>query len=86
MSNVDLSDACMCIWIRPEDNPRLLFFVVTYSDDMDAFVFSHISLRMGYISIAPYFCYSCETMVNISNASWDACNSAYPYTLKYIVY
>ena len=43
LSKIDLSDAYMCVWVRPEDLLRLTFVVVLHSSYLDPLIGFHLS-------------------------------------------
>ena len=53
MSKIDLSNAYMRFWIRPEDLPCLAFVVPPHPSDHNTLVGFHLSLSMGYFDSAP---------------------------------
>lgn len=54
LAKVDLSDAYMRIWVRPEDLPRLDFVVPPHEGDAKPLTGFHLSLPIGYINSASY--------------------------------
>ena len=62
MSNTDLTDAYMRVWIRPEDLPRVAFVVPTHPLDDDTLIGFHLSLLMLYVDISTYFFSAGETV------------------------
>ena len=42
----------------------------------------HLSLLMGYVDSAPYFCMSTETIADMENVSMDGLHFALPQSLK----
>eukprot|EP00957_Ditylum_brightwellii_P002143 164882-Ditylum_brightwellii.AAC.1 len=70
MSKVDLADAYMQVWIRLEDVPQLAFIVPRHKGDPEPLVGFHLSVPMGYIESAPFFCSTTETVADLANPSW----------------
>ena len=81
MSKVDMSDAYMRVWIRPEDVPKLAFVVPPHADDAEPLIGFHLSLPMGYVELAHYFCVTTETVADLVNGDWAAANTAPPHPL-----
>ena len=67
LSKVDLADAYMRLWVRMEDVPSAAFFIPNKTPSNTQLVGFHISVPMGYIDSAPYFCMAMETVGKISN-------------------
>ena len=49
LNKVDLSDACMRIWLRLEDIPSVAFLVTKATPEEDQLVGFHLSIPMGYV-------------------------------------
>ena len=60
----------MRVWIRPEDIPKLAFVVPPHSTDTKPLIGFHLSLPMGYVESAQYFCTTIETVADIINNNW----------------
>ena len=56
LSMVDFVDAYMRLWVRMEDAPSVPFLVLNKNPRDTQLVGYHISLPMGYVDNAPYFC------------------------------
>jgi hypothetical protein len=70
MAKIDLSDAYMRIRLAIVDLPKLAFVVPPHASNPEPLIRFHLSLPMGYIESAPYFCASTETVANLINHSW----------------
>ena len=76
MSKVDMSDAYMRVWIRLEDVPKLAFVVPPHVDDAEPLIGFHLSLPMGYVESAQYFCATIETVADMVNGDWASAETA----------
>mmetsp|Transcript_18603 Transcript_18603/g.38903 ORF Transcript_18603/g.38903 Transcript_18603/m.38903 type:complete len:149 (+) Transcript_18603:798-1244(+) len=82
MVKVDMSDAYMRVWVRYEDVPRLGFMVPPILFDAEPLVGFHLSLPMGYVDSAQFFCITTKTVADITNASWEAMHRHPPHPLE----
>ena len=67
LSKVDLADAYMRLWVSMEDVPTFAVLIPkknTSNTQLEGF---HLSLPMGYIDSAPYFCMETETVTDLTN-------------------
>ena len=62
LNKVDLSDAYMRIWVQLEDIPSVAFLVPKATPDEDQLVGFHLSIPMGYVKPAAFFCATTETV------------------------
>ena len=62
LNKVDLSDAYLHIWVRLEDIPSVAFLVPKATPDEDQLVGFHLSIPMGYVESAAFFCVTTETV------------------------
>ena len=57
---MDLTDAHMRIWVRLEEIPSVAFLVPKATLEEDKLVGFHLSIPMGYIKYADFFCATTE--------------------------
>ena len=67
LSKVDLADAYMRLCVRMEDKLSLAFLIPKNTPSYTQQVGFHLSLPMGYIDSAPYFCMATETVADLAN-------------------
>ena len=67
LSKVDFLDAYMRLWVRMEYVRSFTFLIPNKNTSDTQLVVFHLSLPMGYIDSAPYFCIATETVTNIAN-------------------
>ena len=58
LRKIDLSDTYMRLWVRMEDVWCVTFLIPKKNPSNTHMVVFHLSLPMGYINSAPYFCMS----------------------------
>ena len=56
LNKVDLADAYMRIWVYLEDILSVAFLVPKATPDEDQLVGFHLSIPMGYVESAAFFC------------------------------
>ena len=56
LGKVDLADAYMRLWVSMEDVPSVAFLIPKKIPSDTHMVVFHLSLPMGYIDSAPFFC------------------------------
>ena len=56
INKVDLEDAYMRIWVCLEDIPAVAFLVTKDTPDEEQLVGFHLSIPMGYVESAVFFC------------------------------
>ena len=62
LSKVDLTDAHMRIWVSLEDIPLVAFLVPKATPDEEQLVGFHLSIPMGYVESAAFFCATTKTV------------------------
>ena len=67
LSDVDLSNSYMRVWVRPEDLPHLAFVIVLYPSDLEPLICFHLSLPMGFVDLSQLFCCTTETVDDMVN-------------------
>ena len=67
MPKNDLFDAYMCVWVEETNVPKLASIPPLASDTEPQIGF-HLSLPMGYVESAAYFCAANETIADFANA------------------
>ncbi len=82
MAKVDLSDAYMRVWLRIVDLPKLAFVFPPHPSDPEPLIGFHLSLPMGFVESAPYFCASTKTVADLINNSWRLADLAPPHPLE----
>ena len=64
---VDLEDAYIKFWVRMEDVPSVALLIPKDTPRKTHLVVFHLSLPIGYIDSAPYFCMATKTMSDLEN-------------------
>jgi hypothetical protein len=82
MAKVDLSDAYMRIWLRLADLPKLAFVVPPHPSNPEPLVGFHLSLPMGFVESALYFCASTETAADLISHFWGLADLAPAHPLE----
>ena len=67
LSKLDLADTYMRLWVRMEDALSVAFLIPKKTSSYTHQVGFHLSLPMGYIDSAPYFCMATETVADLEN-------------------
>ena len=67
ISKTDLADAYMRVWVDIVDIPKLAFAIPPLPGDPDQLIGFHLSLPMGYVESASYFCSATETVADLTN-------------------
>ena len=67
LRKVDLSNDHMRLWMRMEDVLSVAFLILKNNTRDKHLVVFHLSLPMGYIDSAPYFCMETEILAELSN-------------------
>ena len=62
LNKVDPADAYMRIWVRLEGTPLVAFLVPKTTPEEDQLVGLHLSIPMGYVESAAFFCATTETV------------------------
>ena len=81
MSKVNMIDAYMHVWIRPEDVMKLEFVIPPHPDDAEPLIGFHLSLPMEYLESAQYFFTTTKTVADLVNNNWAAVAAAPPQPL-----
>ena len=69
LGKVDLADAYMRLWVRLEDTPYVGLLILRKIPTDKQLVGFHLSLPMGYVDSAPFFCLETETITDMANSS-----------------
>jgi hypothetical protein len=77
-AKVNLLDAYMLIRLHLDDLPKPAFFVPPHPSNPEPIIDLHLSLPMGFVESAPYFCASTKTTANLINHSWGLATSPPP--------
>ena len=64
LNKVDLADAYIRIWVRLEYIPSVAFLVPKATPDEEQLVRFHLSIPMGYVESAAFFCAITETVMD----------------------
>ena len=62
----------MRVWIHPEDLLQIDFPLPLYLSDRNTLVGFHLSISMGYMDSAQYFCCISKTVADLANMIWEA--------------
>ena len=81
LGKVDLADSYMRIWVRLEDTPSVGFLILRKIPTDKQLVGFHLSLTMGYVGIAPFFCLLTETITDMASAAMDDHHKAPPHPI-----
>ena len=71
MAKTDLSDAYMRVWLNIIDVPKLAFEIPPIPSDPEPLIGFHLSLPMGYLESATYFCAVSKTVADLANQKRD---------------
>jgi hypothetical protein len=82
MAKVHLPDAYMRMWLRLAGLPKLAFVVPPHPSDPEPLIGFHVSLLMGLVEFAPYFCSYTETAADLINNSRGVAGLALPHSLE----
>ena len=82
MSKVYLTDAYMRLWVRMEDVLSVAFLIPKKNTSDTHLVGFHLSLPMGYIHSALYFCMATETFTYLANKTISLRYQAYMHPLE----
>ena len=69
LSKVYLADVYMRLWVRMEDIPSLVFLIPEKHPSNPHLIGFHLSLPMGYIYGASFFCATTETATDTTNTT-----------------
>ena len=67
LSKLDLAEVYMRLWVRMEDVPSVTFLTRKKNPNDQQLVGFHLSLPMGYVNSAPYFCMDTDTVGALVN-------------------
>ena len=84
LNKVDLADAYMRIWVRLEDIPSVAFLVPNETSEEDQLVGFHLSIPMGYVESATFFCATTETVKDRALDTLSMRHTAPPHHLENI--
>ena len=84
LNKVDLADAYMRIWVRLEDIPSVAFLVPKATPDEEQLVGFHLSIPMGYVESAAFFCATTETVKDRALDNLYTRHTAPPHHLENI--
>ena len=82
LNKVDLADAYMRIWVRLEDIPSVAFLVPKATPDEEQLVGFHLSIPMGYLEFAAFFCATTETVKDRALDTLSTRHTAPPHHLE----
>ena len=82
LNKVDLADAYMRIWVLLEDIPSVAFLVPKATPDEEHLVGFHLSITMGYVESAAFFCATTETVKDRTLDILSTCHTAPPHHLE----
>ena len=82
LNKVDLADAYMRIWVRLEDIPSVAFFVPKATPEESELVGFHLSIPMGYVESAAFFCATTETVKDRALDTLSTRHTAPPHHLE----
>ena len=82
LNKVDLANAYMRIWVRLEDIPSVAFLVPKATPDEDQLVGFHLSISMGYVESAAFFCATTETVKDRTLDTLSTRHTAPPHHLE----
>ena len=82
LGKVDLAESYMRLWIRLNVTPSVGFLITSQEPTDKQLVCSHLSLPVGYVDSALFFCMSTETIAYMENYSMDDHHRAPPHPLQ----
>ena len=85
LGKVDLANAYMRLWFCLEDTPSVLFLVLQKKPNDAQLVVFHLSLPMGYVYSAPFFCMSTDKIVGMANVYMGNRHHAPPHPIDKLV-
>ena len=85
MSKIDFLDAYIRAWIHPEYLLWIALVVPPHSLYQDTLIRFCLSLPMGYVYSAPYFCCKIDMLAYLAIHDWDSDSAASPHPLSAIV-
>ena len=84
LRNLYFADAYMGLWVRMEDVPFVAFLIPKKNPSDTQLVQFQLSLPMGYIDIAPYFCMVTETVTDLTNNAISQREKAHKHPLELV--
>ena len=83
LSKVDLDDAYMHLWLILilEYNPSTAFLLPKLNPYNKHLMGFHLSLPMGWVDSAPYFCMATEMVTYLANQAMPVRHTAAPHPL-----
>ena len=76
----DVSDGFYCIWLRPEDAPKLVLILPSCADE-EPMVAIPLKLPMGWEKTPPLFCTATELVADLANESLRSHQPSRPHKL-----
>ena len=84
LNKIDLADAYMRIWVRLENIPSVTFLVPKATPDEEQLVGFHLSIRMGYVESAAFFCATTYTVKDRTLDTLSMRHTAPPHNSEYL--
>ena len=78
-NKVYLADAYMRIWVRLEDIPSVAFLISKSTPEEDQLVGFHLSIPIGYVESAAFFCATTETVKDRTLDYLSTCHNTPPH-------
>ena len=82
LNKVHLADDYMRIWVRLEDIPSVAFLVPKATLEEDQLVGLHLSILMGYVESAAFFCATTKTVKDRALDTLSMRHTAPPHNLE----
>ena len=82
IGKLDLANTYIWICFLLKGTLSVVFLILRKKPMNDQLVCFHLSLPMGYMESAPYFCMSTYTIVDMANASMNCLHMASPHPLE----
>ena len=84
LKKVDLANAYMRIWVRLEDIPSVAFLVPKDTPNEEQLVGFHLSIPMGYVEPAAFFCTTTKTVKERALETLSMRHTATPHHLEHL--
>ena len=84
LNKVDLADGYMRIWVRLEDIPSVAFLVPKATPNEEQLVGFHLSIPMGSVKSAAFFCATTEIVKDQALDTLSMCHTAPPHHLEHL--
>ena len=84
LNKADLGDAYMQIWVRLEDIPSVAFLVPKATPDEEKLVRFHLSIPMGCVESAAFFCATIKTVKDQALDILSMRHTAPPHHLEHL--